>query len=240
MGGSLGQTALNLSAGAKSHWGGIFSGLWMLVILLALARVVGLVAMPTLAAVLIYAGVGSFKWADIMSVLRTGWTSRIALIATLAATLFLPVAAAVGVGVALSLILQLNQEVMDLRVVRLIPDEQGGFTETELPKTLSDDEVVIIDVYGSLFYAGARTLQLRLPDPGTAQRATVILRLRGRSTLGSTFLSMISPYAQRLEDSRRSPVPDRAGRRGGRQLGEQPPARADRFDQALPVDAAHR
>ena len=88
---------------------------------------------------------------------------------------------------------------IDLKVVRLIPDAQGGFTETDVPKTLSDDGVVIIDVYGSLFYAGARTLQLRLPDPGNAQRAAVILRLRGRSTLGSTFLSMISPYAQRLE-----------------------------------------
>jgi SulP family sulfate permease len=109
------------------------------------------------------------------------------------------VAAAVGVGVALSLILQLNQEVIDLKVVRLIPDAQGGFTETEIPKTLSDDDVLILDVYGSLFYAGARTLQLRLPDPGNSQRAEVILRLRGRSTLGSTFLAMISPYAQRLE-----------------------------------------
>jgi sulfate permease, SulP family len=59
--------------------------------------------------------------------------------------------------------------------------------------------VVILDVYGSLFYAGARTLQLRLPDPGTSARASVILRLRGRTTLGSTFLAVIGAYARRLD-----------------------------------------
>jgi hypothetical protein len=35
------------------------------------------------------------------------------------------------------------------KVVRLIPDARGGFTEAEVPKTLSDDDVVILDVYGS-------------------------------------------------------------------------------------------
>jgi SulP family sulfate permease len=201
VGGSVGQTALNVSAGAKSRWGAIWSGLWMLLILVALSRLVGLVAMPTLAAILIYAAVGSLKPAEIMTVLRTGRTSLIAVISTFAATLFLPVAAAVGVGVALSLILQLNQETIDLKVVRLIPDARGGYTEAEVPKALSDDDVVILDVYGSLFYAGARTLQLRLPDPGTAEHAAVILRLRGRTTLGATFLTVIGAYAQRLDAS---------------------------------------
>jgi SulP family sulfate permease len=199
VGGSVGQTALNVSAGARSRWGAIFSGLWMLLILVALSGLVGQVAMPTLAAVLIYAAVGSFKPAEIMTVLRTGRTAQIALIATFAATLFLPVAAAVGVGVALSLLLQLNQETIDLKVVRLVPDASGGFTEAEVPKTLGNDDVLILDVYGSLFYAGARTLQLRLPDPATSARAAVILRLRGRTTLGSTFLAVIGAYAQRLE-----------------------------------------
>jgi hypothetical protein len=50
-----------------------------LVILVALSKLVGQVAMPTLAAVLIYAAIGSFKPAEIRSVLRTGLTSQIAL-----------------------------------------------------------------------------------------------------------------------------------------------------------------
>jgi hypothetical protein len=60
------------------------------------------------------------------------------------------VAAAVGVGVALSLLLQLNQETIDLKVVRLVPDARGNFTEAPSLTALVDDDVVILDLYGSL------------------------------------------------------------------------------------------
>jgi SulP family sulfate permease len=100
--------------------------------------------------------------------------------------------------VALSLILQLNQEAMDLSVRRLVPTRDGHLLVTVPPAVLKDDDVVALDIYGSLFYAGSRTLQAKLPDPGTARRASVILRLRGRTTFGATFAAVITDYAQRL------------------------------------------
>ena len=57
VGGSVGQTALNAAAGARTRWASIFSGLWMLAILSVLSGFVGKVAMPTLAAILIFAAV---------------------------------------------------------------------------------------------------------------------------------------------------------------------------------------
>ena len=198
VGGSVGQTALNVAAGARTRWASIWSGAWMLIILVALSGVVGKVAMPTLAAVLVFAAVGSLRPREIATVLRTGRTSQIAFVTTFTATLFLPVAAAVGIGVALSLLLQLNQETVDLKVVRLIPDDRGRFMEAPVPPRLDDDDIVVLDVYGSLFYAGARTLQLRLPDPSHARRPAVILRLRGRTTLGATFYAVIGEYARQL------------------------------------------
>ncbi len=200
VGGSVGQTALNMTAGAVSRWGAIFAGVWMLVILAAFSKLVAEVAMPTLAAVLIYAGVGSLKPAEVLTILRTGPTPLIALTATFLATLLLPVAVAVGIGVTISLLLQLNQESMDLRVVRLRPDDHGQFIEEPVPAKLGDHEVVILDVYGSLFYAGARTLQLRLPDPAASEGAVVVLRLRGRTTLGATFFTVIAGYARELRE----------------------------------------
>jgi SulP family sulfate permease len=92
----------------------------------------------------------------------------------------------------------LNQESVDLKVVRLTPDSEGRFAEGPAPRELHDDDVVVLDVYGSLFYAGARTLELRLPDIGTSERAAVILRLRGRTTLGATFYAVVGDYARRL------------------------------------------
>ena len=170
----------------------------MMLILVAFSTLVGRVAMTTLAAVLVFAAVGSIKPAQVLLVLRTGWDSVIAGVTTFVATLFLPIAAAVGIGVALSLLLQINREAMDLRVVELIRNRDGGFKVAPAPAVLSDRQVTIIDVFGSLFYAGAKTLEARLPDPTGSTRSAVVLRLRGRTTLTSTAIEVISSYADRL------------------------------------------
>ncbi|MCU7727719.1 SulP family inorganic anion transporter [Actinoplanes sp. KI2] len=201
VGGSVGRTALNVSSGAADRWAAIFSGLWMAALLLLFSRLVGAVVLSTLAAVLIVAGVRSFRAADVRAILRTGAISRIAVVVTFLATLFLPVAAAVGIGVVLSLLMQLNREAGDLRVVRLIPRDDGAFVEQPAPGRLESRQVVLLDVYGSLFYAGARTLQIRLPDPAGAERPVVVLRLRGRAMLGSTAFAVLADYAARLADA---------------------------------------
>jgi SulP family sulfate permease len=58
--------------------------------------------------------------------------------------------------------------------------------------------VTILDVYGSLFFAGARNLQSRLPDVAGAEAPAVVLRLRGRTTLGATFFRILGEYAAQL------------------------------------------
>ncbi len=198
VGGSVGQTALNVSAGGRTRWSAIWSGIWMLVILAVFSGLVAKIALPTLAAVLIFAAIGSMKIGEIASILRTSRTSQVAVVTTFGATLFLPVAAAVGIGVALSLLLQLNQGAMDLAVVELIPVGDGRFEEHKPPATLTSHHVTVLDVYGSLLYAGARTLQAHLPDPGTAEAPVVVLRLRRRTSLGATFVKVVSDYADQL------------------------------------------
>jgi sulfate permease, SulP family len=198
VGGSVGQTSLNVAAGGRTRWAAIFSGLWMLVILVLFSGVVGLVVMPTLAAILIFAAAGSLRFGEVRTIMRTGLTSRIAVIATFTATLFLPVAAAVGIGVVLSLLLQLNQEAMDLSVVELVPRDDGRFVERPAPATLTSHQVTVLDVYGSLLYAGSRTLANRLPDPAGTEAAAVVLRLRGRTSLGATFFVVVGGYADRV------------------------------------------
>jgi SulP family sulfate permease len=198
VGGSVGQTALNIAAGARTRWASIFSGLWMLVILIAFSGVVGKVASPTLAAILIVAATASIRPDRIIMIWRTSAISKVALASTFLSTLFLSVPAAVGVGIVISLLLQLNQDALDLRLVELTVDDQGRLVERPAPERLPSNTVTTLDVYGSLFYAGARTLQVRLPDPADAASAVVILRLRGRAMLGSTSFSVIADYADRL------------------------------------------
>ena len=199
VGGSVGQTALNVAVGGRTRWAAILSGLWMLVILVAFSGVVGYVAMPTLAAILIFAAAGSLRIGQISTIMRTGLTSQIAVVATFCATLFLPVQAAVGIGVVLSLLLQLNQGAMDLKVVELVPAGPGRWAERPPPKTLPSRKATVLDVYGSLLYAGSRTLRVRLPEPRDAESPAVVLRLRGRTSLGATFVKVVADYSAALD-----------------------------------------
>src|ERR1700730_16837277 len=180
VGGSVGQTALNVSVGARTRWAAIWCGLWMLGVLAAFSRLGWDIAVPPLGAILIFAAIGSLRPGEVATILRTGRVSQVVVITTFAATLFLPVAAAVGIGVALSLLLQLNQEAMDLAVVELIPRDDGRFEERPPPAMLTSHHVTVLDVYGSLMYAGARTLEAHLPDPAGAGSAAVGLRRRWR------------------------------------------------------------
>ena len=110
--------------------------------------------------------------------------------------------AAVGIGVVLSLLLQLNQEAVDLTVVRLAPDDHrppraGASAGRHSPAAKSRSWTS----YGSLLFAGARTLQAHLPDPAGSELPVVVLRLRGRTTLGATAFIVLADYAERLHSA---------------------------------------
>jgi SulP family sulfate permease len=52
-----------------------------------------------------------------------------------------------------------------------------------------------------LLYAGSRASQARLPDPAAAQAPVAVLRLRGRTSPGATFVKVVTEYADRLADA---------------------------------------
>ena len=176
------------------------SRIWMIAILVAFSGIVGEVAMPTLAAILIYAAASSFRFNDLRFILRSGRTSQIALISTFAATLVLPVAAAVGIGVALSLLLQLNQEATDLRVVEWVRQPDGRFAEG--PGLRAAAARAVGDRPGRVRQPLLRRsthARARLPDPSRSVRPPVVLRLRGRTQLGATSFAVLADYAERLQ-----------------------------------------
>lgn len=172
----------------------------MLVILAALSGLAGRVAMPTLAAILIVASIASIRPTALATVWRSGTQSKVAMVATLVATLFLPISAAVGIGIALSVIMSVNQEAQDVRLVLLEEDEDGHFHESHPPDRLTSKSITVLNVYGSLFYAGARTLEETLPSPTGADSPVVIIRIRGRSMMGATAFSVLARYAGRLDE----------------------------------------
>ncbi len=200
VGGSLSTTALSVVSGARTRWAAIFAGLWMAAIVIIFPGVVSRVAMPTLGALLIVASASTIKPAEVRSVWDAGWPARLAASTTFLTTLVLPIQVAVGMGVTLSALLYVYASSADVSVVELVERPDGGIEEREPPKRLPSDRVTVLDVYGHLFFAGARTLERRLPAPQDAEHPVVILRLRGRTAFGATLLDVLSNYARKLED----------------------------------------
>lgn len=198
VGGSLGQSALNVQLGARTRLASILSGVWIIAVILLLGSVVERVPMASLAALLVIAAIGTFNLPEVRSIWQAGWTSRATVLLTFGLTLFLPLQIAVGGGVLLSAVLCLSASAADVRVVELVWQTEG-LLEREPPARLSSRNVTILQVYGSLFFAGARTLARRLPAPEGAEQPVVVLRLRGQTRIGATLIDVLSRYARELE-----------------------------------------
>jgi SulP family sulfate permease len=87
-------------------------------------------------------------------------------------------------------------------VRRQVLDIDGHLLEIDPPTELPAHEVVVLQPYGSLFFAAAPVFEGLLPAVGpTSTGSVVLLRLRGRSDLGTTFMDVLHRYATALEDA---------------------------------------
>ncbi len=198
-GGSMSGTALVVSAGSRTRWANVFAGLLVLPLVLLFKSFIGLTPMATLAGLLMVVGVQSLHPEEVRTIWYTGQIPRVSYSITLAATLALPLQYAVFVGVAVSFMLYVirasNQ--VSVRQLEIVP--HGYPIERDVSKTLVDDQTVVLNMYGSLFFAAVANLEQQIPNVGDARRAIVIMRMRGRDEIGSTLISVLHRYARELE-----------------------------------------
>jgi SulP family sulfate permease len=159
--------------------------------------------MPTLDDWLIRAGYRTINVKEASSIRQTRWSSRITVVTTFIGTLFLPIQFAVGLGVRLTILNHVRRFAVDFRAVQLVPLPENRFEEREPPKQLPNEAITIRDAYGSLFFAGARTLEKILPPPRGAERSVVGLRMRGRAQVSATFIEVLDSYAEAIGEARR-------------------------------------
>jgi len=199
IGGTMSETSVNISSGAKTRFAGFISGLLIILLVLLFAQFIELVALPAVGALLVVAGYEAIKFADLEDVRDTGSGPRYTMAITFLATLFIPIQYAVLLGVVLSILIYLYRSSTDIRLMQLYPQPDGSIVEREAPLSLQSNEIAILHVYGSLHFSGAVTLEERLPPAQETERAVVILQLRGLDNVGSTFIQVVERYAQRLQ-----------------------------------------
>ena len=203
VGGSISSTALIVSVGAKSRWANLFLGIFAIIAVILLGPQIEQLPLTALAAMLIVAGFQSFNMGRIRMVLRTSNTSRLVMIITFLATLTLSIQWAVLVGVVLHIGLYTFRSADRLEIVELSYSEDGRVEETPAPATLPPHEVTVLHPIGSLFFAAATDFGEELPSADGVPQAVVVVTLRGRNELGSTFIQTIDRYENTLSGQRR-------------------------------------
>ena len=199
VGGSVSASALNKAAGAKSRQSLVIASIVMAITILAFAGLVGKIAMPALAGLLMLIGFRTIKPADLQSVWKTGNVQKAVLTTTFGLTMVIPLQYSVIIGVGLSVILHVVRQSNQVTIKRWLVNPDGDLIETEPPAQLSAHDVVVLQPYGSLFFAAAPVFETALPAVTDASRhSVVLLRLRGRSDLGTTFMDVLNRYAQSL------------------------------------------
>lgn len=199
VGGSVSASALNKEAGARSRASLLIASGVMAVVILVFGNAVGAIAMPALAGLLMLIGYRTIKPADLVSLWKTGSLQKIVLTVTFALTMVIPLQYAVLVGVGLSAALHVIRQSNQVTVRRRVLEPDGQLVEVDPPVEIAADDVIVLQPYGSLFFAAAPIFEAALPAVApTSTNAVVILRLRGRSDLGTTFMDVLFRYGEAL------------------------------------------
>lgn len=200
VGGSLSGTSLIQSMGGRSRWANIFTGIFAAIILLLFAPLIEILPMTALAGMLVVVGVSMINVPRIQTVWHTGPVPLTVMTITFVATLFTDLQIAVAIGVILTILLYVYRSAEQVRIERMVLNADGTFSEEVVPEQLSDGETVILQPIGSLFFAGTAEFEEHLPDVGDAHNSVVIIRLRDRDEVGSTFIRAIERYTHELQE----------------------------------------
>ena len=202
VGGSMSGSSLVVAAGARTRMAFVFGGAVMSILLLFASDVVGYVAMPALAGLLIVIGIGTIKPSRIFSVMKSGPLPTTIMAVTFGLTLVVPLQFAVLVGVGMGIILFVAQQSNHVRVRQVHVLDGGRIRESDPPPAIAEGAVVILQPYGSLFFASAPIFEHQLPAVSRASKgAVVIIRLRGTDQIGLSLIEVLRRYAHSLRDA---------------------------------------
>ena len=197
-GGSISGTVLMIGAGSRSRWANILAGFFVAVVVFIAAPLAELVPMPALAALLIVAGYQGLRIEAAVTIWQTSKVSAAVMALTFLATLFIPLQYAVLLGVAFSIVMHVARQSNKVVITQWTPTPGGFPLEGPVPREAPSHRLTLLQVYGSLFFAAAKNMEEMLPHVDNTDRAVVALSLRGRTEIGSTFVTVLRRYAEAL------------------------------------------
>ncbi|MEA3335269.1 MAG: sulfate permease [Chloroflexota bacterium] len=161
--GSFTRSAVNFESGARSQVASVISGLLVMVIMLAVAPMATYVPRTALAAVLIVTALGMIDRAEISRIWQGTQGDKIIMLATLLATLLLPLQFAVLTGILMSLAFYLwRTSVPQVRSV--VPDESYQHMVEEVSSSGSEarpacPQLGMLEIMGDIYFGAANNIE---------------------------------------------------------------------------------
>ena len=202
-GGSLSRTGISVGAGASSRWGGIFSGIWLGLIVLLFGKLAELVPLCVIAGMLFVIGaelIGG-RLPDARLVWASSWGSVAAGLVTFISALFIPLQWTIFLGAGLSMILYIYASATHVKVKHLVRTQDGKFEETDVPEVYPSNQSTVIVFEGTDFFAEVPLLEEMLPSHQNVKNAVIVLRARHHETVPSTALKWLKRYVTDLHQS---------------------------------------
>ncbi len=182
VGGSLSRTGVNVSAGARSRWSGVYAGILLVILVAVAGGLAELIPLCTLAAILIVIGFETLlrEVRHLVKARFISWPHLVAAGITVVVALYSELTTAIFTGVILSLTLYTLTMADSVKVYALERVTPGTWREVPPPARLEPGTVTVLEFSGSAYFASTYRVGQILPDHVSTEGAAVVLQMRNR------------------------------------------------------------
>ena len=156
--GTMGATMVSLASGGKTRCAGLFEGALALIAALALGSAIGRIPLAALAGILVVVGARMIDRSSVRLALRSSTILDFTVIVSVAGTaLAVDLIAAAGVGIALSILLFIREQMHSSVIRRKVTGSEISSTQQRLPGERAalaarGAETLVVELQGSLFF----------------------------------------------------------------------------------------
>lgn len=203
--GTLGATMVSLASGGKTRYAGIFEGALALLAALALGAAIGRIPLAALAGILAVVGARMIDRSSVRLAMRRSTMLDFAVILSVTGTaLAVDLIAAAGVGIALSILLFIREQMNITVVRRKATGAEMSSKQQRLPRerevlAARGAETLVVELQGSLFFGTTDQLFSEIEGEMRSCRR-LILDLRRVTSVDFTAVHMLEQVGEMLRE----------------------------------------
>jgi len=203
--GTLGATMVSLASGGRTRAAGLFEGAFALIAALALGGAIGRIPLAALAGILVVVGARMLDRSSVRLALRSSTILDFAVIVAVAGTaLAVDLIAAAGLGIALSILLFIREQMNSTVIRRKATGADLSSTQQRLPGERAvlaarGAETLVVELQGSLFFGTTDQLFSEIEKEMRSCRR-LILDMRRVTSVDFTAVHMLEQVGEMLAE----------------------------------------